>query len=463
MFELFEANPRVSVLEAEYQRLLGYPKQHVLEGRSRDLAEAAREWYAQNGRPWIYAREIGRGNLELADERVRVAGTEFSSKQLRDQFMEAEVESAVVVAVSAGRECEEESRRLWQESKPDEYFFMEIFGSAVVEHLVTIASGRICGWADGNQMMALPHYSPGYTGWDIGDQGRLWALIQGNGRVPNQSSDPHLALTDGRSNAIKDEAASGVQRANFLRNSNLDGRLEVLAAGMLRPKKSLLAILGLTRNLEKARRLAKLIPCESCSLPGCMYRRGAYQQAPRQIEDVRQLNNAAYKNGELPIRDGALTPNAKYTVNSKALRKWSHERLRLEFLPDGAIEARFRYDGTTCSNMGRALAFDYRIKLSSPEDQYTILEAECGPSPEDTGNEYQCESLNDAEALAQSIATEKPLLGRPLDEVLTWQRGYDPSGCFCDTTRRLYKWGLAYEVIHFTLAQKLAMKTRMED
>ncbi len=426
MFELFEANPRVHVLEAEFQRLLGYPKQHALEGRSRELAEAAREWCGQNGRPWIYAREIGRGDLELTDKGVRVAGTEFSSKQLRDQFMEAEAESAVLVAVSAGRECEEEARRLWEESKPDEYFFMEIFGSAVVEHLVTVASGRICGWADGNQMMALPHYSPGYTGWDIGEQGRLWALIQGN--------------------------------------SNLDGRLEVLEAGMLRPKKSLLAVFGLTRNLEKARRLAKLIPCESCSLPGCVYRRGAYQQAPRQIEDVRQLHHAGDKNGELPIgRDGALTPNAKYTVNSKALRKWSHERLRLEHLPDGSIEARFRYDGTTCSNMGRALIFDYRVKLSSPEDRYTILEAECGPSAEDTGNEYQCESLNDAEALAQSIATEKPLLGRPLDEVLTWQRGYDPSGCFCDTTRRLYKWGLAYEVIHFTLAQKLATKARMED
>lgn len=42
------------------------------------------------------------------------------------------------------------------------------------------------------------------------------------------------------------------------------GKLEVLESGMLRPEKSLLAIFGLTRDLEKARRFARLIPCESC-------------------------------------------------------------------------------------------------------------------------------------------------------------------------------------------------------
>ena len=55
---------------------------------------------------------------------------------------------------------------------------MEMYGSAVVEHLVTVASGHICGWADQNGMVALPHYSPGYSGWDISDQIKLWELIR---------------------------------------------------------------------------------------------------------------------------------------------------------------------------------------------------------------------------------------------------------------------------------------------
>jgi light-regulated signal transduction histidine kinase (bacteriophytochrome) len=37
MLELIDTRPQVDVAESEYQRLLGYPNQHVLEGRSREL------------------------------------------------------------------------------------------------------------------------------------------------------------------------------------------------------------------------------------------------------------------------------------------------------------------------------------------------------------------------------------------------------------------------------------------
>ncbi len=157
-----------------------------------------------------------------------IAGTKFSSKQLHDQFKTAEAHGAVLVAVSAGRECEEKARELWQAGKPDEYFFMEMFGSAVVEHLVTVASGRICGWADRQKMVALPHYSPGYSGWDVADQNKLWPLIRQN------------------------------------RTPRFPGQLEVMDTGMLRPKKSLLAVFGVTRHLDKVQSARHLVPCENC-------------------------------------------------------------------------------------------------------------------------------------------------------------------------------------------------------
>ena len=59
--------------------------------------------------------------------------------------------------------------------------------------------------------------------------------------------------------------------------------------GMLQPKKSLLALFGLTRHLDKVRAAAHLVPCENCSLPRCQYRRAPYQHFPPQIEDVRRL------------------------------------------------------------------------------------------------------------------------------------------------------------------------------
>ncbi len=416
MFQLTEIRPPVDVQESEYQRLLGYPKHHVLAGRPRELADMARKWYAENGRPWIYAQEIGA--LELRDGNINLAGFEFSSRQFHDSLATAQAHSAVLVAVSAGKECEEMARELWRDSKPDEYFFMEMFGSAVVEHLVTVANGRICGWADVNAMVALPHYSPGYSGWDVADQVKLWNLLRQN------------------------------------HGGSFPGELEVLETGMLRPKKSLLAVVGVTRNLELARRFAGLIPCENCSLPGCRYRRAPHLRPLPQLEDIRRLQPSRSNGEPAGPRSFALARGAKYSVNVRALQKWSQERLRLKFLPNGSVEAYFRYEGTTCSNMGRLLEFDYCVKLGTAGDHYKIIEASCAPAPDDTGHALQCEYLNNSEALMRSIATEKPLLGRPLNDVLAWVRPANPSGCFCDVERREHKWGLVFEVIHFALAQR---------
>lgn len=403
MFEWTDMAPDREVQETEFKRLLGFPAVHVLEERPRELAAATRHWYAENGRPWIYARQVKA--VDFAGDHLLIDGTSFYSAQLIESFQTAAVHSAIVVAVSAGRECETQALGLWQEGKPDEYFFLEMYGSAVVEHLVTAANGRICAWADQQGMVALPHYSPGYSGWDVSDQIKLWQLL----RQFNGTSFP--------------------------------GELEVMDTGMLRPKKSLLAVIGLTREVERVKAAARLVPCENCALPGCQYRRVPYLHSLPQIEDVRRLQSG--------LRHGP-----QYSLNLKALTKWSRERLELKDRPNGTIEARFRYEGTTCSNLGRPLEFHYRVVLGPARDGHRILEAACAPAPGDTGHASQCEYLRDAAGLVNSIDAEKPLRGCPLDDVFAWARPYSPSGCYCDAGRRLHKWGLVYEVIHYALVQR---------
>jgi hypothetical protein len=423
--ELVDARPSILVPEVEYKRLLGYPFDFVLEGRARELADHARLWYAEHGRPWIYARPAG--NFEIADGRLHVNGTGFNSKQLYELLSDAQAHAAMLVAVSAGKECEEEAHRLWEEGKPDEYFFLEMYGSAVVEHLITSAGGRICAQAEPNRMAVLPHYSPGYSGWDVSDQVRLWELIRPKNGRP------------------------------------LPGEIEVMNTGMLRPKKSLLALFGVTRRLDRLQNHAGLVPCENCSLSACAYRRKPYQHARPQIEDVRRLQpGQSAPGGAKIIPLSVLNHNAQYSLNPRALQKWSEERLELKFGPDDCVDALFRYEGTTCSNLGRALEFDYYVKLGPLDGGYKILETICLPAPDDDGYMYQCEYISDPETLMNRIAREKPLLGRPLNDVLTWERAYSPSGCFCDSERRAHKWGLVLEVIHFTLVQHEKKMLRRE-
>jgi hypothetical protein len=417
--ELADPQPVVAVQEVEYRRLLGYPKDHELSGRALELAEWARDWYAAHGRPWWYARQAP---LELEHgAHATIDGARFTSSRLHDQLAQAGATSVLLVAVGAGAECEVEARRLWEDGKPDEYFFLEVYGSAVVEALVAAAAYRLCEWADGHGAAVLPHYSPGYPDWDIAEQGRLRDLI-----CPERRGD-------------------------------LPGTIAVLPTGMLQPKKSLLAVYGLTLHVERVQRVTSLVPCTNCSLALCRYRRAPYRHPLRQIEAVHPVPEE--EGGGAPTRP-ALTTGARYSVSADVLKRWSEQRLHLRRLGDGSVEARFRYDGTTCSDMGRPLAFDYSIQLGPREQGYPIAALHCGPAPGDEGHKFMCSYREDAEGIMKEIASEPPLLGHPLDAVLKWQRGRGVAGCYCAAPSREHKWGLALETLHWALAQGEAAAVR---
>lgn len=401
--EIADTLSALDVQEAEYVRLLGYPRGWVLEGRARELADWAREWYAEHGRPWMYAREAGQ--LEIENGSIRIDGARFSSRRLRDMLEQAGAHSVILAAVGAGPEAEEESRRLWNEEKPDEYFFLEMYASAAVEHLMTLAGARLCDWAEQRQMAVLPHYGPGYADWDVAEQPRLLALL----KKPVYGVFPF--------------------------------RIEALDSGMLRPKKAQLAVFGLTRHTGQLQRLTNLIACERCSFGPCQYRRAPYRKAPRAT-------------GEQVRRPFGVDRNARYKTSIKALGRWAEERLTLRSGQDGSIDAVFSYDGTTCSNMGRPLAFLYHVKLGPREQGYPIREQQCAPAPGDDGYTFMCQYIENSDALMGAIEREKPLKGERLDAILNWERPISGAGCYCEAASREHKWGIVFETIHYALAQR---------
>lgn len=394
----------VNVSPEEYTRLLGYPRGWVLGGRARELADWAREWYAANGKPWFYARQAE--GVDFSGDAISMDGVLFVSKRLQQTLKQAEAHSVVLVAAGAGQEVEEETPRRWQDEKPDEYFFLEIFGSAVVEHLIALAGAQLCDWAERRNMAVLPHSSPGYPDWNIAEQPRLLDLIRSVGK----------------------------ERFPF--------QLEALDSGMLRPRKAQLAVFGLTRHTERLRRLTDLVPCESCSFGPCQYRRAPYRRNPQAVGE------------QFGAHTTTLDQDARYTVNRKALQRWAKERLTVRKAEDGSVDAEFRYDGTTCTNMGRPLQFLYAVKLGPRAEGYPIREQSCAPAESDSGHTSMCQYQEDAEGLMRSIGSEKPLKGKHLSAVLEWRREPNGAGCFCTQASRDHKWGLVFETIHYALAQQ---------
>ena len=415
MIELIDTFPDVSVQPAEYNRLLGYPHDWVLEGRALELAEWARDWYANHGTPWVYACQVER--LELEGDSVFIDGQRFSCRPLQKRLEQAAAHSVVLAAVSAGPEIEQEAQDLWQAEKPDEYFFLEIFGSAVVEHLTTMAGAHCCAWAENRLWAVLPHYSPGYSDWDVGQQPQLLNLIQ------------RLAAHE------------------------MPRKLSVFGTGMLRPKKSQLAVFGLTREVDGVQKLENLVACESCSMVSCQYRRVPYLEAPAysQSEVVAAINSVAIKNGHTVA---PLTHNGRYGFNTKALNRWAKERLSLTRLEDGTTEASFLFEAITCTSIGRPLKFHYHVKFGSQADGYPIREQKCVPHPTDTGHTSMCETISKDDRWMSAIEQEGPLRGKPVNDVLSWNRTKNVANCHCEPSSRAGMWGLVLETIHYALVQR---------
>jgi hypothetical protein len=110
--------------------------------------------------------------------------------------------------------------------------------------------------------------------------------------------------------------------------------------------------------------------------------------------------------------------------------------------------------------MGRPLAFQYRVTLGSAAEGYPIQEEDCAPVPGDTGHTYMCRYATNRELLLAAIRDEKPLQGRPLEEVLRWSRPVCSAGCYCEAEARQHKWGLVLETIHYALARKQKIRER---
>lgn len=237
MIDFIATRPDVQVDDREYVRLLGFPAGHSLEDRALELARWARGWYAEHGHPWVVARAAH--TLRVNGESIEVDGVAFASTRVRRAMQDSGAHMAAVVAVSAGPEIEQAAQEAWADERPDEYFFLETYGSAVVEHLVTMAGARLCAWADREQFAVLPHFSPGYPGWDVADQGRLLSLVA----------------------------------------RELPATLEALESGMLRPKKSQLSLFGITRHADRVAGTRNLVPCEFCSYAPCQFRRAPYRRA----------------------------------------------------------------------------------------------------------------------------------------------------------------------------------------
>ena len=211
---------------ALFHRHLGLPRGTEPDPATASLADAARDWYREHGDPWAHVsiREI----RSIEGDRVLLEGDILTSAVLADGFRAADARQLAMGGVSAGAAVDREIDARFQSDRPDEAMILNAFAVAVAEHLRARQGRRLRRQFTKSNRTVLPHYSPGYDGWELDDQATLFAALEEQ------------------------------------------GPLRLLPSGGLRPARSALAVFGITAEAVAPKPARRIL----APLPGQRNRRG---------------------------------------------------------------------------------------------------------------------------------------------------------------------------------------------
>jgi hypothetical protein len=143
-----------------------------------------------------------------------------------------------------------------------------------------------------------------------------------------------------------------------------------------------------------------------------------------------------------------------YVFPVRALRRWRDHNLTIEARADGGCSVTFAFEGSTCGNI--AFPLRYRVELAAEADGRGLQDLWSESVPYADGHTFMCCWQEDGAAVQRSMATEKPLLGQPLDAVLTWRPSRSPAGCLCAEPSRMHKWQAVLETLHFAISNPVS-------
>jgi len=386
----------------ELARLLGWPVDRDFDERTRAKVARADAWFREYARPCTFRRILKIADLSAPAIRIE-DGSEFICEPLARRIAQARGGRVAVIGVSAGAEVDLHVTELWAQDAYDEAIVLSAFAAAIAERLMAISVNTLCHEVAPDAAAILPHYCPGYEGWELDELPRLLAL-----------------LADDR------------------------GLLQVNDGGMLLPQKSMLGVVGLTDSPAALKQEGDLVPCRACSFSPCRMRRVPFESATRSVADV---GASAADAGVAPA-----STERRFAFNERALKKWATRYLELNSTGDGQMHARFTLKGTSCSND----PFDilYEVRLEAEESGFRIAGMECSVPDGQSAFDTMCEYRLVGAPFVASIASHRPFEGALLNEVLDWHPAVNPAGCLCETAHQDYKWRVVLQTILYELGQR---------
>jgi hypothetical protein len=111
-----------------------------------------------------------------SDEEISIPGTRFSTGKIIRKMLQG-AESYVFFIATAGPGPEKISRSLIDQGQYLEGYIADLIGSAMAESVAHILHEQVRKEAIKDRAGVTNRYSPGYCGWDVGEQHKLFDLF----------------------------------------------------------------------------------------------------------------------------------------------------------------------------------------------------------------------------------------------------------------------------------------------
>jgi cobalamin-dependent methionine synthase-like protein len=159
---------------ADVETVLGYAKDAVPppvhDGIDGLLASGDELWAIQGGCVVHPAR------IDTAAGRLVIEGVAFDVEEIVAGQLERS-QAAAVFLCTAGPGIGDLSRRLMAEDDPFTAFLADTVGSLVVERAMDVVQDRLEQAMAARGLRITNRYSPGYCGWHVGEQQKLFRLL----------------------------------------------------------------------------------------------------------------------------------------------------------------------------------------------------------------------------------------------------------------------------------------------
>lgn len=168
------------VSASHVMQIAGYPADVEPSPRSNMLLNDAEQWFKETVRPFAILHEVPIQAVE--GSRINLTRGTLDSPLLARRVKRFKARAGVAFALTLGPELDEAVNLLWESEDVDVAYFRDAYATVLVKQLQQNLWHGLS--AHYSTETILPHYSPGYDGWDLEDQCNLYRAIFPDGAHP---------------------------------------------------------------------------------------------------------------------------------------------------------------------------------------------------------------------------------------------------------------------------------------